>query len=184
MKTFTPYLCFVIFALTFSSCEDLLKESNPEDELYVKFYNSPASAYTITSLELKARGESGSIDTKSAELDGKIEPTSTWGANILPQGLVIPPGKHLYFNLKLKNLHWVQYRIKVDDGNGNIVPLDFQGFQSAPNELAITNWGSDKRTVNVTIDYNNTEDRIWINGNGDWAGIDDDETTGTTALNF
>jgi len=54
----------------------------------------------------------------------------------------------------------------VDDGKGNIVLV---GENS---ELPITHWGSNERTVGVTILYNTDSNSIWVSGWSDFAGID------------
>ena len=79
--------------------------------------------------------------------------------------------------------YWAQYRLKVDDGTGTEVELTYQGWESDPNDLPITYWGGDDRTVQVAISYNTTEDIILISMYSDFVGLDSDEETCTTAVN-
>lgn len=176
MKTFTSILC-ILSMLTITSCI----ETENNGSLYVKFCNTPGSSYTITSIELKKR-EDLSVDTKSADL-GSIKVKESWSDNILPAGVRIAPGKHVFFTIEMPKHYWVQYRIKVDDGAGKEVELTYQGRESDPNDLPITYWGGDDRTVQVSITYNSSEGRIWINSYSDFVGLDSDEETGTTAVN-
>jgi hypothetical protein len=64
------------------------------------------------------------------------------------------------------NLHWSQYRLLVDDGTGTIVVV------GESSDLPITHWGSDDRTVGVTLKYDEYSQVIWVSGWSDFAGID------------
>jgi hypothetical protein len=153
-------LCLMIFSVSFYSCEGLFN-TNPDDddkkdELYVKFCNEPSSEYTITSIEVRPRGPA----------DGTQTPTDNWSTNILPAGTTIDPGGHVFFTLEIPSLHWSEYRLKVDDGEGNIIAVESE-------DLPITHWGDDTRTVGVTIIYDQHSDMIVVNGWSDFVGIDE-----------
>ncbi|MGE4289592.1 MAG: hypothetical protein AB7E36_12975 [Salinivirgaceae bacterium] len=149
----------ILFAMI--SCEILPDNDEPQEEetvakLYVKFMNEAASEYTITNLQVRPRG---SAQTST-------EPTEPWSGNILPESTRIEPGAHVFFELEIPNLHWSQYRLLVDDGSGNIVLV------GEDSELPITHWGSDDRTVGVTLKYDEYSQSIWVSGWSDFAGID------------
>jgi hypothetical protein len=149
----------ILFAMI--SCEILPESDEPQDEetvakLYVKFINEAASEYTITNLQVRPRG---SAQTST-------EPTEPWSGNILPDNTRIEPGAHVFFELEIPNLHWSQYRLLVDDGTGTIVVV------GESSDLPITHWGSDDRTVGVTLKYDEYSQVIWVSGWSDFAGID------------
>lgn len=149
----------ILFAMI--SCEILPENDEPQEDepvskLYVKFINESASEYTITNLQVRPRG---SAQTST-------DPTEPWSGNILPESTRIEPGTHVFFELEIPNLHWSQYRLLVDDGTGTIVVV---GENS---ELPITHWGSDDRTVGVTLKYDEYSKNIWVSGWSDFAGID------------
>lgn len=174
----------VMISIIFASCDEITSDDDSKNDssenLYVKFCNPSGSAYTITSIELKTRGAVNS--TKSSVINDTINLTSDWGNNILPSGVKLAPGKHIYFTLKLPSGHWAQYRVRVDDGKGNIVMLDYQGFSDNKKDLPITHWGGNDRTVKCYISYLNSESRIWIDGYSDWTGIETDEESNTTGV--
>ena len=160
-KWIVQYGVLAILAISMaalSSCEGLTpndeNDDSQTDELYVKFCNEPASQFTITSIEVRPRGSATGTQT----------PTDNWSSNILTAGTTIAPGAHVFFTLEIPNLHWSEYRLKVDDGEGNIVDV-------LSEDLPITHWGSDERTVGVTILYNETSNTIYANGYSDFAGI-------------
>jgi hypothetical protein len=161
---YLKYIAMAAIAVfTMASCEITDDNDSEKDSLYVKFMNEQASQYTITTLQIRNRGS----------VDAQLEPTEPWGENILKNGQRIAPGEHIYFNLDLPNGHWAEYRLGVDNGNGVEVMLydqpNYDGFTNLP----ITHWGSDKRTVSVTITYNNSNQTITVSGWSDWAGIDE-----------
>jgi len=147
-----------MFAAVLISCEGLTpndeNEDEQADELYVKFCNEPSSVFTITSIEVRPRGPA----------TGTYTPTDNWSSNILPAGTTIEPGDHVFFTLEIPSLHWSEYRLKVDDGDGNIINVDSE-------DLSITHWGGDERTVGVTISYNESTDTPYASGYSDFAGI-------------
>lgn len=151
-------LVLAFFTAAFSGCDGLVPNDENEDEqvdeLYVKFCNEPASQFTITSIEVRPRGSATGTQT----------PTDNWSSNILTAGTTIEPGGHVFFTLEIPNLHWSEYRLKVDDGEGNIVDV-------VSEDLPITHWGDDERTVGVTISYNESTNTPYASGYSDFAGI-------------
>ena len=97
MKTLTSIFC-ILCMLTITSCI----ETENNGSLYVKFCNTPGSTYTITSIQLKKR-EDLSVDTKSADL-GSIKVNESWSGNILPSGVRIAPGKHVFLRSKCPSI--------------------------------------------------------------------------------
>jgi len=91
-------------------------EDKPE-ELYVKFLNEVYSEYTITSIELM---DMGKYDEATSS------PSGVWSDNILTNGQNIAPGEHKFFNLEIPNLHYSQYRLGVDNGQGVEIMLYLQ----------------------------------------------------------
>ena len=155
----------MILLFGFLSCSSPT-DSDKHDTLYVKFTNESTSAYTITNIQLQAMGKAG---------DSVATPSGVWSANILTDGKTIAPGAHEFFTLDIPNLHWSQYRLGVSDGSGGEIMLHEQeGYE---NEIifnpSITHWGSDERTVSVTIVSNPSTGVIYISGYSDFAGIDD-----------
>ncbi len=153
-------ILFLWVGVFVASCE-LNPDSEEIDEkttekLQVKFINEAASQYTITNIQVRPRGSA----------QNTTEPTEPWSGNILSENTQIAPGESVFFDLEIPNLHWDQYRLLVDDGKGNIVLV---GENS---ELPITHWGSNERTVGVTILYNTDSNSIWVSGWSDFAGID------------
>lgn len=134
-----------------------------KDSLYVKFIYEQASLYTITALQIRNRWP----------VDAKSLPTEPWGKNIPKNGQRITPGEHICFSLNLPYGHRAEYRLGVDNGNGVKVMLydqpNYDGFTNLP----ITHWGSHKRTVSVTITFNNSNQTVTVSGWSDWAGIDE-----------
>jgi len=150
-------LLLAVFSASFWGCDGLTPNNDEEDEvetLYVKFCNEPASLFTITSIEVRPRGPATGTQT----------PTDNWSSNILTSGTTIEPGGHVFFTLEIPNLHWSEYRLKVDDGEGNIVNVISE-------DLPITHWGDDERTVGVTISYNESTNTPYASGYSDFAGI-------------
>lgn len=157
---FLVLLSLPLFVVLFAACEK--DKDDEKDMLYVQFNNATESEYTITSIELRSRGKADESD----------QPAGDWGSNILAEGETIAPGSFKYFNLEIPNLHWSEYRLGVDDGNGNQVFLhQQQGYNGG--DYPITHWGSDERTVQVTIQYNSGTSLIGVTGWSDFAGIDD-----------
>jgi len=154
-------LIALLVLLTFSvfwSCE---KENTEEKEtLYVKFVNSSGSEYTIYSIQLRARGSVTSQQTS----------TAAWSANILLNGKTIAPGAHEFFTLEIPNMEWSEYRVGVIDNGNNIMLHEQVGFTSNY-ECPITHWGSDERTVEVTIEEDIFTGLINYSGYSDFAGI-------------
>jgi hypothetical protein len=146
------------------SCDLLSSDAKrEEDKLHVKFINEAGSSYTITYIQLQAMGKAGETP----------EPSGDWSENILENGQTLAPGEHKFFNLKIPNLHWSQYRVGVDDRNGGEIMLHLQQNYQAEWEPSITHWGSDDRTVGVSVLYDQSSGLIHILGYSDFAGIED-----------
>ena len=90
-------------------------------------------------------------------------------AEVLPN---TPTGDiHFFFTLDLPAGEWVEYRLGVDNGQGVTVMLyDQPGYDGFTN-LPITHWGSDDRSVEVTITYNHDSNTINVTGWSDFSGI-------------
>jgi len=163
-KTTISLFLLSIFVLLLTSCDLLTnKDDEQDDKLYVKFINAQSSLYTITNIQLQPMGKAGETS----------QPSGTWSDNILTNGATITPSGHEFFDLDIPNLNWSQYRLGVDDGSGNEIMLYLQpGYQSQW-ELPITHWGSDERTVSVTISYNASTELIYVTGYFDSAGIEE-----------
>lgn len=153
---------FIAFLLVFASCEKDKDNDNEKETLYVKFGNDQASEYTISNIQLRARGDAGTTE--------EITP-GEWGGNILKDGKTIAPGAYEFFTLEIPNLEWSEYRLGVLV-NGNEVMLHEQAGYTQGYQPSITHWGGDDRTTGVTIKYDQTSDLIYINGYSDWVGID------------
>ncbi len=156
-----------IFTASLNSCEDFFlddvdDDDETTDELYVKFINAENSQYTITSLEIRPRGP----------VMENNDPTENWSENILDEGQTIEPNGHTFFTLDIPAGNWSEYRVGVDDGNGNQIMLHNQPNYSGMIDLPITHWGGDTRTVEVTIVYNHDAEMIVVTGWSDFVGID------------
>lgn len=143
-------------------CESPTKVEEKPDTLYVKFNNAAASHFTITTIQLQAMGVAGET----------AQPSGTWSENILTEGKKIAPGAHEFFTLPIPNLNWSEYRLGVDDGQGNEVMLHLQEGYAPSWQLPITHWGSDERTVEVTVVRNQENGLIIVTGWSDFSGID------------
>lgn len=152
--------------LLFSGCDSLTDsedEEDKKDDLYVKFYNNPNSDYTIRTIELCPMGVAG---------DSTTRPAPEWSADILESGSIIAPGDYRFFTLDIPNLHYSQYRLGVDNGEGSEIMLHLQDGYVEDFPPTITHWGGDDRTVSVTVIKNESTGYIEINGWSDWVGID------------
>lgn len=150
--------------LSFSGCEDLFKDDEDEESsLYVKFENDSNSEFTITTIQTRERGEVGNT----------TEPTATWSENLLKNGATLAPGASFYFTLKIPSGEWAEYRLGVNNGQSVQVMLYDQPGYAGMTDLPITHWGSDERTVGVSIVYDEDTETIVVNGWSDWAGIED-----------
>lgn len=160
VRTRTLILFFILIIV--AGCSSLNNSEDSEDDtLYVKFINSSASEYTITCIELQDMGKAGETAT----------PSGTWSENIMKNDQKLAPGESDFFTLDIPSLHYSIYRLGVDKGDGTELMLyqqdNYQGL-----EPTITHWGSDERTVEVTVTYDEMSDQIQVNGWSDWAGID------------
>ncbi|MDA3860673.1 MAG: hypothetical protein PF445_05560 [Melioribacteraceae bacterium] len=150
----------ILFSLTSCDVVDPEEEITVPDSLYVQFNSDSSSVVTITSIMVLAMGEAPDSN-----------PTGDWSGDILADNQKIEAGQNTYFKLEIPNLHWVRYRLGVDDGSGIEIFL-----QDQPNydggDLPITHWGSDDRTVSVTIKKNPNNGEYYIGSWSDFAGID------------
>ncbi|NOQ27216.1 MAG: hypothetical protein GQ564_17785 [Bacteroidales bacterium] len=155
----------VLLALTmgFIGCEEEDDvEDLKKDTLYVKFENDSSSEFTITGIQLLLMGVAGEMD----------EPDGEFGENILEDDATIVPGGHTFFTLDIPNLHYAYYRLTVNDGTGFQILLCSQTDNVNCYNGPITHWGSDERTVSVTVKRDQSSGSIWVQGWSDFAGID------------
>jgi len=167
MKKYITPIAFIsmLFAfLLLTSCEDLLNKDNDDttkSSLNVKFKNSTGSTYTITTIQIRNRGK----------VQVNTTPTDSWGNNLLATGQTLAPGAHFLFTLDIPAGEWVEYRLGVDNGQGVTVMLyDQPGYDGFTN-LPITHWGSDDRSMEVTITYSHDSNTINVTGWSDFSGI-------------
>lgn len=156
------FLSIFLLLFTVTSCDKVTDEDPVNDSLYVKFLNEASSDYTITSIETRSRGLASTEN----------QPIGEWGANLLTGGLTLAPGESTFFTLNIPNLHWSEYRIRVDDGTGTSVLVGYNENVGVESGYPITHWGGDDRTVSITVKYNASYDVIYISGWSDFAGID------------
>lgn len=169
-SSFNPQIILLVLWLTlpslfFTGC-DLLTDTDDEEKnetLYVKFMNDSNSVYIISNIQLLPMGVAGE----------ESEPEGSWSENILTDGKTIAPGEHEFFNLPIKNMHWCTYRLGVQNGNGNDILLHEQEHTELVGEPPITHWGSDQRTVSVTVSHDESSDLIYISAWSDFAGIEE-----------
>ncbi|MGE0088126.1 MAG: hypothetical protein AB7S50_01465 [Bacteroidales bacterium] len=152
------FLLLPLFTV-FVSCED---EEEPEDTLYVKFINMPASEYTITGIRLLNMGEAGVQE----------EPVGEFGENILKDGAQILPGEYKFFTLNIPDSNYTYYRLTVDSGSGTQIYLYDQEGYEASWDGPITHWGSDERQVEVTVGLDSLSGLIVVKGWAEWAWIE------------
>ena len=160
-KILQSLFALLILALGFICCEDDINDID-KDTLYVKFENDSTSEFTITGIQLLNMGEAGEL----------IEPNGEFGDNILPAGTRIEPNEHTFFTAEIPNLHYAYYRLTLDDGNGNQINICDPTENPSCYIGTITHWGSDERTVYVTIKRNPTTGLVWITYRGERNGID------------
>lgn len=151
----------ILLIIPFMACDTSDDNDNVDEELYVKFINNISSEYTITSIKILDMGVAGTLE----------DPNADFGNNILENGDTIAPGEHLFFNLKIPNSHYAYYRLAVDNGSNSEFFLNDQLNYTDTYEGTITHWGSDERTVSVTILENTRTGLIWIQSWSDMAGV-------------
>ena len=153
----------ILLLLFLFACEN--SDDSKDNELYVKFENASSSTFEITSIQTMLMGESGLTEAS---------PSGEWSTNLLESETTLKPGSHQFFTLKIPNRHYCQYRLTVLDENMTSVILHEQtGYNSTSIQGTITHWGSDERTVQVTVQRNNSTNRITVVGYSDFAGIED-----------
>lgn len=156
MKTAYSLLFLAAMLFTVSACNTVLPDPDPEPEiLRVKFINESA-AVTITSIELQARGSSTNPDPK----------TNNWSEQMIATDLT--PGEHTFFDAEIPNLHWSQYRLWLSNNEGG----EYLLVQSETMELSITHWGSNERTVSVTLRVDESTGIVGVSAWSEWAGIE------------
>jgi len=163
IKTIFLAALISVFIISLFGC-DLVNNSSDdkkEDLLYVQFSNDSSSAYIITSIELQDMGVAGEAP----------EPSGTWSENVLDEGTEITPNGLQYFYAEIPNLHWCKYRLTVKGSHGSIIKL-YQQAGYVDQEMSITHWGSDERTVSAVIVKNPITGLIEISGWSDFAGIE------------
>ncbi len=153
---------FLVLSLTLASCDSSNDANDSENNsLYVKFTNSPTSEYTITDIYHMDMGKSG---------ESKPTPSGVWSENIMKTNQTLAPGETTFFTLNIPNSHYSQCRFGVlNDDSVRIMLHEQSGFGEGI-QAPITHWGSDERTVSVTI--KKSGDLIVVIGWSDWAGID------------
>lgn len=147
--------------LGFICCENDTKNED-RDTLYVKFENDSTSEFTITGIQLLVMGEAGELE----------EPVGEFDENILPAGTRIAPNGHTFFTANIPNLYYAYYRLTIDDGNGNQINICEPTEDQSCYVGTITHWGSDERTVYITIKRNPITGLVWITNRGERNGID------------
>lgn len=153
-----------IFSIGLMSCDSSTEPEKQNDLLKVLFTNNSESAFTISNIQLQAMGSAGE----------STEPTGEWGGNILTGGKRLAPGEYETFNLDIPNLHWSRYRLGVINSEGSEIMLHEQtDYEPWLDDPSITHWGSDDRTVDVTVVQEQSTDLIIITGWSDFAGIED-----------
>jgi hypothetical protein len=148
----------IIFLFAFEACTKDTVEPI-EDPLSVQFFNDANSDYSITTIEIRSRGLIGEED----------QVIGTWESNLLSGGLVLDPGSSTSFNLDIPSLEWGEYRIGVDDGNGNTVMVMTDQGVGIQGALPISHVGSNNRTVSVVVKYDTDNDIIYISSWSDFS---------------
>ena len=153
-------ILFIILFFLLPACDTTDVNKEPET-LYVKFENDPSSVVTIISIEIQAMGKAGE----------STAPSGDWSNNIISDNETIVPGQHLFFTLEIPNLHWVRYRLGIEDDSGQEILLYEQPNYQESN-LPITHWGGDDRTVRVEIRKDENSGFYYIGGWMDSVGIE------------
>lgn len=150
-----------------SGCkEDKKTEPDPDTHgsLFVKFLNDTRSVVSISFISVR---QMGAVPTSSQAL---INNDNIWSDNLLTAGKKLTPGEYTFFPLSIPNLHYAEYRLGIDPGNGTEILLHNQ-----PNYVEdyppITHRGGDDRTVSATVWQNETSGNYYISGWSDFAGI-------------
>lgn len=149
-----------VISLFLISCDET--SSAGDDSLYIKFTNSAESEYAVYGIKVTDRGFAGG-DSASVN--------DNWTDNILPAGEVIMPGETIYFTLGIPNLDGWAFTPQVTDDTLGTFYLKDQYTIAGSGEGIIEHWGSDERTVDITLYKNNYSDNIMMNYSS-WAGIE------------
>lgn len=158
MKRNKFFLGIVILLFIFSACAKKAEEPIA-DPLSVQFFNDANSDYSINTIEIRSRGTIGDDNQN----------IGAWGSNLLTGGLILDPGSSTTFTLDIPNLEWSEYRISVDDGNGNTVLVSTNQTFGIQGALPISHVGSNNRTVSVEVKYNANQDGIYISSWSDFS---------------
>ena len=154
----TLFISILVLLFSFSACiKDPVEPI--DDPLSVQFFNDAHSDYTITTIEIRSRGLIGEEDQLRGE----------WESNLLSGGLSLDPGFSTSFNLNIPSLEWSEYRIGVDDGNGNAVMVGTDEVVGVQGALPISHVGSNNRTVSVVVKYDADNDVIYISSWSDFS---------------
>ena len=148
----------IIFLFAFAACTKNA-EDPIDDPLSVQFFNDANSDYSIKTVEIRSRGLIGEDNQEIGD----------WGGNLLTGGLVLDPESSTTFTLDIPTSEWSEYRIGVDDGNGNTVMALTDQVVGIQGSLPISHWGSDNRTVSVVVKYDAANDVIYISSWSDFA---------------
>lgn len=99
-------------------------------------------------------------------------PQGNWSSNILPNGQTVPPGNYVFFNIDIPPQHYCDFRLGVKNENDNEIMLHEQQSYTDDHLLgSIKHWGSNERSVEVTVLRNQTDGLIVISGYSDFAGL-------------
>ncbi|MCF7944805.1 MAG: hypothetical protein K9L75_04645 [Spirochaetia bacterium] len=138
------FICVISFLVLVSSCDFFsslsIFSSSP---LQVMFFNGSSSTYSIESIELEYGGESREITL-----------SNSWGDNIIPDGEVLAPNEHFYFDVDLDSGDFTYYRITVTDTDHSLGEITLEyALDDADFPLTFQHWGGPKRTVGVYVEY-------------------------------
>jgi len=137
---------------------------DPHNSLYVKFVNDTRSVVSISYISIR---QMGAVPTSSPD---QVKIDNTWSDNLLTGGKKLAPGEYTFFTLDIPNLHYAEYRLGVDPGDGSEILLHNQP-NYADDYPPITHWGGDDRTVSPTVWKNQTTGSYYISGWSDFVGI-------------
>lgn len=152
------FISTFVFLFAFTACTKDPVEPI-DDPLSVQFFNDANSDYTITTIEIRSRGLIGEEDQRIGD----------WESNLLSGGLTLDPGSSTSFNLNIPSSEWSEYRIGVDDGNGNTVMVGTDEVVGTQGPLPISHVGSNNRTVSVVVKYDAANDVIYISSWSDFS---------------
>ncbi len=156
---------YFLVVLLFTGCSLLSDQTDSDTSnatpFTVYFTNDSASAFPITSIELLPMGS-----YKTPNNSG------VWKKNILVNDTLFP-GEKVEFVLDIPSGQFSRYRLSVLDSLSREIKIHEQPnyIDSTALKGTITHWGSDIRTVEVTVSYDKVDNLIWVSGWNDMAGI-------------